>query len=190
MNIFGDAQETPTDQAPAVLVVCTGNICRSPAGELLLQHATGPAVSVASAGTQGLPKARVHPRMGELLARDAIVSEKFRSRRIRPEMAEGALLVLTATREHRAAVLREAPRVLNRTFTIKEFAALLALEEVHGGGRSLVRSAAVHRARCPLRDDELDIEDPIGQDREVFERVYLEIKAAMRPIAAALAPQV
>ena len=39
-----------------IMFVCTGNICRSPMGELLMSHyLTGTTVQVSSAGTRGLP---------------------------------------------------------------------------------------------------------------------------------------
>ena len=42
-----------------IMFVCTGNICRSPMGELLMTHyLNGTTVQVSSAGTRGLP---MHP---------------------------------------------------------------------------------------------------------------------------------
>lgn len=39
-----------------IMFVCTGNICRSPMGELLMTHyLNGTTVQVSSAGTRGLP---------------------------------------------------------------------------------------------------------------------------------------
>lgn len=48
-----------SDQRPLVLILCTGNSCRSQMAELLLQRAAGDALRVESAGSQ--PSGYVHP---------------------------------------------------------------------------------------------------------------------------------
>ena len=45
-----------------IMFVCTGNICRSPMGELLLtRYLSGTTVQVSSAGTHGLPMHQIDP---------------------------------------------------------------------------------------------------------------------------------
>ena len=45
-----------------IMFVCTGNICRSPMGELLMTHyLNGTTVQVSSAGTRGLPMHPIDP---------------------------------------------------------------------------------------------------------------------------------
>lgn len=50
---------TTSDPAPLVLILCTGNSCRSQMAEKLLQRAAGDALRVESAGSQ--PSGYVHP---------------------------------------------------------------------------------------------------------------------------------
>ncbi|GAB3624535.1 hypothetical protein GCM10027418_26200 [Mariniluteicoccus endophyticus] len=53
-------------------MVCTGNICRSPAGHLLLQRYLGDSVEVTSAGTHALvgqPVDPTRPRNGSAFER-------------------------------------------------------------------------------------------------------------------------
>mgnify|MGYP002738687724 CR=1 FL=1 len=46
-----------------ILTVCTGNVCRSPAAERLLEHTLNPSVTVRSAGTRALVGEPIHPPM-------------------------------------------------------------------------------------------------------------------------------
>ncbi len=50
---------TDHDSRPLVLILCTGNSCRSQMAEILLQKAAGDALRVESAGSQ--PSGYVHP---------------------------------------------------------------------------------------------------------------------------------
>ena len=52
----------------SILVVSTGNVCRSPAAERLLQQRLGPTVTVESAGTFGLVGEPIAAPMAQLLA--------------------------------------------------------------------------------------------------------------------------
>ena len=51
----------------AILCICTGNVCRSPAAERLLARALGPSVTVASAGTYALVGQPFSPPMDRLV---------------------------------------------------------------------------------------------------------------------------
>ena len=51
-----------------IMFVCTGNICRSPMGELLLtRYLSGTTVQVSSAGTHGLPMHQIDPNSALLM---------------------------------------------------------------------------------------------------------------------------
>ena len=94
-----------------ILVVCTGNICRSPLAGLLLRRglddrlgAVAHGFEVASAGTWGLEN---HPMDDATLAVASCMGldgSGFRSRRLTEDHLAVPDLVLTATREHRTAV--------------------------------------------------------------------------------------
>ena len=49
----------PTNSKPTVLILCTGNSCRSHLAEAILRRAVGGLVEVASAGSK--PAGYVHP---------------------------------------------------------------------------------------------------------------------------------
>ena len=115
----------------SVLVVCTGNICRSPAAELLLrarlaelgQHG----VRVASAGTGARVGEPVAEPVAELLRAQDVDPDGFAARQLVPALVVGADLVLTMTGAQRSAVVAANPAALRRTFTLREFAGLAAL---------------------------------------------------------------
>jgi protein-tyrosine phosphatase len=126
-------QTDPTpvaDPAPmTVLHVCTGNICRSPMAERLMQSAlavrfgAAAGIGVRAAGTYGgNAGAPMHPPAADALAELGVEAGGFRATWLREPQLAWADLVLTATAEHRSAVLQLDPRALRRTFTLREFA--------------------------------------------------------------------
>jgi protein-tyrosine-phosphatase len=100
-----------------VLLVCTGNICRSPLGEALLRRALAERriedITVASAGTgawDGAPASEGAYLVG--LERGLDLSG-HRARLLTRELVDAADLILTMARHHRARVaeLGGEPRV-------------------------------------------------------------------------------
>ena len=61
-----------------VLFICTGNICRSPMGELLLPQFM-PDLESDSAGTRGLVSHEIAPNSKRLLDQHGIDSSSFRA---------------------------------------------------------------------------------------------------------------
>ncbi len=164
------------------LVVCTGNICRSPlaerAGRPHLARILGEAAAVVdlvSAGTRAVVGAEMHPASARVLTDLGGDPTGFRARQLTDGMAVGADLTLTMTREHRQQVLARAPRAMARTFTLREAAGLLELVgpgDAPSGGepedraRALVRAMAAARSLRPSTADD-DVLDPIGQPDDV-----------------------
>lgn len=106
-----------------VLVVCTGNVCRSPAAELLLRDRLGAAdVAVASAGVHALVGQPVDPPVAGLLEERGVPAAGFRARQLAPAEAGDADVVLVMTREHRAAVVRTRPGAVRRTLLLLDAA--------------------------------------------------------------------
>src|SRR3954454_17671334 len=152
----------PTRADPfRVLFVCTGNICRSPMGQAMLtsrlRAGLGPAadglVDVTSAGTYGLVGHPIEPDALDVLEELGVVPDEFAARELAKDILEASDLVLTATREHRAAAVSMLPRGSRRTFTIREFARLVAAVDMTsvsggdagGGAAALVDAAASQR---------------------------------------------
>src|SRR3954463_14446478 len=116
-----------------LLLVCTGNICRSALAERLgrayLAQGMGEDASqgrIVSAGTRAVVGSEMHPDSALVLQGLGAEAGDFRARQFVDGVATDADLVLTMTRAHRQHVLERAPRVLARTFTVREAADLLA----------------------------------------------------------------
>src|SRR5262245_12324565 len=100
-----------------VLCVCTANVCRSPAAELLLRAGLrarlGPVadadIVVASAGTWATPDRPVEPGTAGALRRAGVAPQDLaaaRSTRLTPEAVAQADLLIGSTAEHVRAVWR------------------------------------------------------------------------------------
>lgn len=183
----------------SILLVCSGNICRSPAAMALLAEALhGLPVEIESAGLQARAGMPIEPRMlaalGDRLP--ASVATAFRSRPLSLEMLEGADLVLTATRSQRSDVVRLAPAVIRRTFTLLEFAELATdvASMVHSTGEPRPQTVADFVALTPQvrgtrqLDGPLDVVDPMGRSARTHVKVVREIDAAVAMITGALLP--
>lgn len=116
-----------------VLIVCTGNICRSPFVERLLQHklderrpGSDRAILVHSAGTAALSGSAMDERAAARLVALGSDPVGFRARALTPDLIAGSDLVLTAARWHRGKVAELYPKVLRQVFTFRDFADLVA----------------------------------------------------------------
>ena len=178
----------------SVLVVCLGNVCRSPVAERLLMmrltHLLGDTadrVAVSSAGVQAVVGHPIDVHAAAELTRLGGDPAGFAATQLTRPLVEAADLVLTATSQLRSRALEEAPRALRRTFTLREFAAFaVTAEAVHDDGfRALVTQAAAHRSDIDPGD--YDIPDPIGAPPEVHRQVADLLDAVCLTIASALA---
>jgi len=188
-----DARTAPFE----VLVVCTGNIARSPMAQRLLQArlAHDPSIRVGSAGTWGLQDVPMDRHAATALAEVGVDEGGFRSRPLTADLVRASALLLTATREHRVAVLTHDPAALRRTFTLREFARLV--EVVDGvPGRpgyvwrtpdALVAAAADARGRVRVAPSEDDVADPHGGPLPAFRACRDLLAATLDVVAPSLA---
>jgi protein-tyrosine phosphatase len=175
----------------SILVVCTGNVCRSPAVERLLRECLGPSVTVESAGTFGLVGEPIAAPMAQLLVESGVNIDGFAARRLSPELIQQADLVLAVTRTHRSLVAEAWPKAVRRTFTLREFARLLSgidMTALPAGTpadrlRTAVPLAAAQRGRWRVPSREDDILDPYRQPRAVHEASLEQILPAVETIA-------
>ena len=166
-----------------VLVVCTGNVCRSPIAEGLLRAAfaerLGPDVlEVASAGTMGWTGSGAHPRSIRAAGEHGVDISDHRAREVSDEDVARADLIIAMAPEHADAFAGEAS---SRTFTLKELVRLLeALPAVEDApvGRLSERIAEADRLRREGFDpmDE-GIADPLGMPLDAFRAVAAELDA-------------
>jgi len=167
-----------------VLVVCTGNVCRSPIAEGLLRAALqarldGAAPTVVSAGTMGWEGSGADPASVEAAAERGVDISEHRAREVRPDEVAAAELVLAMAREHADALADLAP---GRTFTLKELVRLLEALPAPGPGDpdallvARVADADELRRRGfegnPYDDD---VADPLGMPLESFRAIAWEL---------------
>lgn len=175
-----------------ILTACTGNICRSPVAERLLTAALGDAAEVTSAGVRAMVGDPIHPEMVALMEGSGIPADGFAARQVSSADVRSADLVLALTREHRAQLVQQTPAALRRSFTLLEFAHIVAspgLPPVPAGEvgvrlRELVPLASRHRSLAGPAET-LDVPDPYGRDRAAYELAYALIRDAVDAIARA-----
>lgn len=179
-----------------ILVVCTGNICRSPIAEGILrdelQRRLGDdAPEVISAGVSGWDGSPATP--------EAVVAANERgtdisghvARRLSRRDVDRADLILCMAAEHREEVLRAVPRASERTFTLKELVRLLETRPAESGAdltwTERVRAANQLRV-SGFRGNPNDegISDPLGLPLESYRAVAWEIDEWIRRLVEAL----
>jgi protein-tyrosine phosphatase len=141
-----------------VLVVCSGNTCRSPMGAALArqllaeQRGLSPSeldaagVRVLSAGTSAMEGAPATPEAVETMRRRGLDLSGHRSTPLTPAMLHEADAVFCMTASHRSAVIAMAPNVAGR----------------------------VHAA-----DPEADVQDPFGGDASDYERCAAQLRKGL-----------
>jgi arsenate reductase len=78
---------------PVILILCTGNSCRSHLAEGILQHALGPAWKVASAGSK--PAGYVHPLAIRAMAEIGIDISSHQSKHLDQFLGDDVETVIT-----------------------------------------------------------------------------------------------
>ncbi|MGY1601014.1 arsenate reductase/protein-tyrosine-phosphatase family protein [Geodermatophilus sp. SYSU D00815] len=177
-----------------VLVVCEGNVCRSPAAEVLLRSGLGEGtgIEVASAGLGARVGEPVDEPVRRLLQARGLTADG-RARQLTPDLVRAADVVLAMTAAQRAAVVSRVPAAVRRVFVLRELAALARLagplEGPDPAGRlaAVVASAGRLRAlRGPATDD--DVPDPYRRGAEAHARAFDLVAEAVADLVAALAP--
>jgi protein-tyrosine phosphatase len=187
-----------------ILIVCTGNICRSPFIERLLRHeidelspGSSRGIITASAGTGALAGSAMDRQAAAQLVAHGGDPTGFRARDLTPAMIAESDLVLTATRGHRGKVALMSPKVLRRVFTFRDFADLVggmdaltervAAADPRAWVRQVTEKAAASRGlKPPLVPDLADITDPYRREDEVFATMAQQVVESMPPIVRAL----
>lgn len=178
-----------------VLFVCTGNICRSPMGELLFPlffHSKD--IETDSAGTQGLINSPIDPSSAKLMAMDGIDSSRFRSKRLTPQLALSSDLILCFTEHQRKKIVAQTPRARTKTFLLSDFANLCRYFSqnslFHGFSvedrmREVIYNASMVRMNLPQA---VDIADPYKKDFLAFRATHDQILHDLADVANALEP--
>lgn len=143
-----------------ILFVCTGNSCRSPMAQFLLEKYLDRAKpylkgrhEIISRGTSTLGGLRVSSAVNDiLLEQEEIEVGNFSSRRLDRKTILSSDLIFTMEDSHTDYILRLEPTSEGRVFGLKKF--------------------------LPAKLEQ-DIPDPIGESFEVYQKVYGIIKKAV-----------
>jgi len=146
-----------------ILLVCTGNICRSPLAAAILFRAladrelTG--VEVSSAGTGAWDGAPASEGAYLVALERGLDLSGHRARLLTRELVENADLILTMARHHRARV-----------------------DELGGDGRVFVLGEFAGRT-----GGEAEVSDPFGGDLDVYRETCAELEALITAVVERLA---
>ncbi|WP_074040327.1 hypothetical protein [Dermacoccus nishinomiyaensis] len=177
-----------------ILVVCTGNVCRSPYFErVLAADLARLPVRVEGAGTGALLIDRMSSGTQVLLRERGLDGARYRPRQVTSALVREADLVLTASREHRRVLVEEAPTAASRVFALLDFADVCAetplprTQGVYGLREFVANSPAGSVGRHSARSDaDAEIPDPFRQGPEVFARMAAQADPALATVAAAV----
>jgi protein-tyrosine phosphatase len=126
-----------------ILIVCMGNICRSPTAEYLFrQRMKSRDVKFSSAGLGALVGSPMDATALQLLAESGIDGTMHRAHQLTPSVLREADLVLAMEKNHVAAMIQLAPEVHGKIYLLDKW--------LHGN----------------------DIPDPYRQPRTAFEHVH------------------
>lgn len=177
----------------AILVVCTGNVCRSPMAAGFLRSALerrfgALAPEVRSAGTLARPGEPASVGTVFAAAELGVDLSAHRAVRLTPELIRGTDVILAMAAEHRDAVARLAPEAAGATFTLKELIRRLeALPPARALAPDALRERVAEAAADPAPggpDD--DVPDPLGGTLDGYVAVARELRLlAERFVAAA-----
>jgi protein-tyrosine phosphatase len=180
-----------------LLVVCEGNVCRSPWAEVLVRGHVGPDAAgrfrVASAGTHAAPGRRADPRLRALCATDRQRAEvgRHRSRRADVALLRAQDLVVVMERRHRQDLLDGWPEGLRRVVTLGEAEQLARIGPPTCGESELpVHELFAHRRSPAVQRSAEDVPDPVRGTEQDFadmgQRVRRMVDAFMPVVVAAV----
>jgi protein-tyrosine phosphatase len=156
----GGEPPLPPGPIARVLVVCHGNICRSPFAAVLLESCA-PALDVRSRGFAAGEGDPADPTATAVARRFDVALDAHRARRLTPEDVAWADLVLGMEGHHGARLRREHPAGAARVLLLGDF----------------------------LDAPPYTLPDPWGETDEVFASVFSRIESATKRLAARIAEQ-
>ncbi|WP_460136616.1 low molecular weight protein-tyrosine-phosphatase [Pseudomonas sp. S1_E04] len=141
-----------------ILVVCIGNICRSPTAEILLREALARSdIEVSSAGLAALEDNAIEPTARRVLEEHGYVPKTHKASQLTPQTVCESELILVMEKGHINGVLDIAPEARGKVFLLGKW------------------------------QDNREIRDPYRQGKAAFVHAYTLIEEAVNAWAQRLA---
>ncbi|WP_426117455.1 low molecular weight protein-tyrosine-phosphatase [Pseudomonas sp. DSP3-2-2] len=132
-----------------VLVICIGNICRSPMAEALLrQRVLATDVQIASAGTHAMLDSPIDPLAQAVLQMHQVPTLRHRARQMDRDMLHQAELILLMENAQLKSVLRLAPEVRGKTFLIGKWQQQMEIADPYRQPKLAFEQTYEHLSRC------------------------------------------
>lgn len=181
---------TEQHQTASILVVCTGNICRSPYAHTLLKTLV-PGLEFSSAGTRAVVGAAIDPPVAEFLKTYDISDTSHKAQQLTVELIRAADLILTMTKEHRSAVISESPSALRKSVTVLEFARLVPhitppADATSPAGKARAVPSLLGAARGSFDSPSSyndDVVDPYRRSDDIYQVMQDQLDPALLTIA-------
>jgi protein-tyrosine phosphatase len=148
--------------ARRILIVCHGNIIRSPFAAALVAHALGPTrphLAIASAGLDAVPGRPAHSHAVTAAEACEIDLRAHAATPLTREQVAASDVIFVMELLQLAAIGRRFPQARGKTFLLS----------------------------CLAPEEPLEVRDPVEGDAPVFHACYDHISTAVRPIVRALA---
>ncbi|WP_419711134.1 low molecular weight protein-tyrosine-phosphatase [Pseudomonas sp. NFX224] len=120
-----------------ILVVCVGNICRSPTAELLLRNALATsAITVASAGLSARVGESMEASARQILEDGGHSAEAFKARQLTPDIVNKSDLILVMEKEHVKQVLKIASHARGKVFLLGKWQSEREIQDPYRQGKA------------------------------------------------------
>lgn len=132
-----------------LLVICVGNICRSPMAEALFRlRLTAPGVQVSSAGIHAMLASPMDPLALEVLKTHDVPAHRHRARQVERQMLHEAELILLMEHNQLQSVLNLAPEVRGKTFLIGKWQHEMEIADPYRHPKLAFEQTYEHLSRC------------------------------------------
>ena len=132
-----------------ILVICQGNICRSPVAEAMLKKAL-PGKQIQSAGLQAMVGQGVEATAAEIATQAGLDVSEHQARQLSAEHAQWADRILVMSQNQRRMLGQVAPSAMGKSLLLGHWM----------------------RAAGTRANNGQDIPDPYNKSRDVFEHVH------------------
>lgn len=119
-----------------ILIVCMGNICRSPVAERLLAVTQEAGLQVSSAGMGALVGHPADALAAEVAASNGVSLNGHVARQFNPALGREQDLILVMDPDFRTAIAADAPELLGRVMLYDHWSGGTGIPDPHGHSRA------------------------------------------------------